>query len=366
MRRYLALLAFGCCILAVGETRADTPLLQDNFNDNSLDLSKWAAVTAGIPQTPKSVNEQNMQIELEGRAHLNTVAQFEPTTQPGQGLRITGQWTFVSNDDLLQILTRSDGTPSGSYGETQNGIEFQVAASGSGNNMTIASRGGAMITGLSNSGALNALAGETYDFEIRDTGTNLYFTMDQVGGSKKRTVVASSLSNLGTDLITFHNRESGRRSNLDNVVIDSPSFLGPTNSQQYPILLQDNFDDNSLDASKWNTVTTGIPNSPSVSESNSRLQLNSRGYLVSANEFDPANGGLRLQGRWTFGSDDFMQILTRSDGTPAGSYGETQNGIEFFAFDGGDSMSISDASMVLPHPWARWASTSTRATSSIS
>jgi hypothetical protein len=198
-----------------------------------------------------------------------------------------------------------------------------------------------VITGVSNSGALGASAGETYNFEIRDTGTNLYFTMDRVGGSEKRTVVATSLSNLSTDLITFHNRENGRRSNLDNVVIDSPSFLGPADTARFPILLQDNFDDNSLDSSKWITVTSGIPGSPSVSESNSRLQLNNRGYLVSADQFDPANGGLRLEGRWTFGADDFIQVLTRSDGTPdpGNCCGETLNGIEFFGFVN-DTMSI--------------------------
>lgn len=34
-------------------------LLQDTFDDNSLDSSKWAVVTTGIPQNPKSVVEQN-------------------------------------------------------------------------------------------------------------------------------------------------------------------------------------------------------------------------------------------------------------------------------------------------------------------
>ena len=73
------------------------------------------------------------------------------------------------------------------------------------------------------------------------------------------------------------------------------------------------------------------------------MELGSRGYLVSANEFDRADGALQMQGRWTFGSDDFMQILTRSDGTPdpGNCCGETLNGIEFFAFDGSDSMSIT-------------------------
>jgi len=329
-----SLVVVALCVSA--PLQAATLLLQDDFNDNSIDGSKWSVVTSGIPQNPKSVVEQNQQIELQGRGHLNTVVQFEPTTQPGQGLRITGQWTFVNSDDMMQILTRSDGTPDpgNCCGETANGVEFRVQGTGIGNTMTISGRGGASITGVHNSGALGASAGETYDFEIRETGTNLYFTMDQVGGTNKRTVVATSPTDLSTDLITFHNREGGRRSNLDNVVIDSPSPLGPAETWKFPILLQDNFDDNSLDAAKWTAVTSGIPGPASVSESNSRLQLDNRGYLVSADQFDPADGGLRLEGRWTFGSDDFLQVLTRSDATPdpGNCCGETLNGIEFYGF----------------------------------
>lgn len=333
----IATFAFGLLVAPAG---AVTTMLTDNFNDNSIDGSKWNVVTSGIPQAGAAVVEQNQQIELTGRGHLNTVAQFDPLTQPEQGVRITGQWTFVSNDDLMQVLTRTAGTPSGGFGETINGLEFQVAASGSGNNMTVTNRGGITLTGLSNNGALNAAAGETYNFTILDTGANVYFTMSQVGGTKQRTVVATTTTNMPADLISFHNRESGRRSNIDNIVIDSPSFLGPTNGAA--IYLKDNFDDNSLDASKWKVVTAGVPNGGgSVTETNSRIQLNGRAHLVTQNQFLPTDFGLRIEGRYTFGSDDFLQVLTRSDGTPGGSFGETLNGIEFAVIDASNTMSIS-------------------------
>ncbi len=341
VRTSLAVAALSLGAMAV-PSHGVTTLVSDNFNDNAIDGTKWTVVTAGIPQAGAAVVEQNQQIELTGRGHFNTLNQFDPAAQPEQGLRIRGQWTFVSNDDLMQVLTRTSGTPGGGFGETLDGIEFQVAASGSGNNMTIVNRGGTTVTGLSGNGALGAVAGETYNFEIRDTGANLYFTMSQVGGSKQRTVVASSTTNTASDFISFHNRESGRRSNIDNVVIDSPSFLGPATQGNGIIVLQDNFDDNALDASKWKVVTAGVPGGGSVTETNSRIQLVGRAHLVTQNEFNPAVGGaLRVEGRWTFGNDDFMQILTRSDGLPSGGFGETFNGIEFFAFDGSDTMSIT-------------------------
>ena len=316
--------------VVVGTAPSHVPI-HDDFNDNALDATKWFAVTGGIPQNPKSLTETNGHIELEGRAHLNTVNQYDPLTAPDDGVRIRGEWTFVSNDDMLQILTRTDGTPGGSYGETNSGIEFRVQAAGVGDTMTIGSRGGAAVTGVVNSGGLNAQAGETYAFEILDNGNNLVFSMNQIGGTKQRTVIAASTSDMARDYVTFHNREGGRRSDLDNVSILSPPSNVPTFGT---VLLRDRFDDNSLDGSLWNVVTAGIPQNPkSVTETNQRIQIQGRAHLNTAQEYDPAAGdGLTVRGRWTFQSgDDFMQILTRTDGAPGGGYGETNNGIEFLA-----------------------------------
>ncbi len=329
-RRFVAVLALVMFALA-GTTQAATLLLEDDFNDNSLDAAKWNAVTTGIPQNPKSVTETNQRIELEGRGHLNTVQQFDPASLPEDGLRLRGRWTFVSGDDMLQILTRSDGMPAGGYGETNAGLEFRVQASGVGNTMTISGRGGVGVSSVANAGPLNALAGETYDFEIHDDGYGLIFSMDQVGGPKQRTVRAVSTSVMGTNLVSFHNREGGRRSNLDDVIIDSPDLIVINDPAA---LLQDDFNDNSIDAAKWNVVTAGIPQNPKGAvEASHRMQIEGRAHLNTVPEFDPLGApqdGIRVRGQWTFVSgDDMLQILTRSDGTPAGSYGETNAGLEF-------------------------------------
>lgn len=331
MSRWIALLvavaAFGLVFSGIAVTsQGATVLLTDDFNDNLLDLTKWSVVTAGVP-AGAAVAEQNQRIQITGRGHLNTVQPFNPAAQPEDGLRIRGEWTFVSGDDFLQILTRSDGVPGGTYGETNAGIEFVNSMTG---NMSISGRNAA-VTGVVNSGALGALAGETYLFDIRDDGYNLFFTMRQVGGTKQRTVIAASSSALAQNLIAFHNREGGRVSYLDNVRIDSPA--SNTAGLGGPVLLEDRFNDNSLDGTKW-TVNTAIPQGgASVTETNNRIQLVGRAHLNTAQQFDPeALGGLTVRGRWTYQSaDDMMQILTRSDGTPAGDYGETNRGVQFYA-----------------------------------
>lgn len=112
------------------------------------------------------------------------------------------------------------------------------------------------------------------------------------------------------------------------------------------IFVQDDFNDGVIDSLNWDVVigTNANIGSPSVVESGGVLTLTSRGYLTTADEYrplDPAVGGLMIAGSWTFHeSSDFLQILTRSDGIPAGDYGETNRGIEFYARSDNDTMQI--------------------------
>lgn len=191
---------------------AETILLQDNFNDNVLDTNKWTALTSGIVGTP-AVQETNQQILLTGRGYLITKQEFNPVTW---NLRIRGRWTFVSSDDFLQILTRSDAVPTGAYSETQNGIEFLATAIS--DSMSILSRGTASATSVSQSYTINA--GESFDFDIMDNGTNLSFTLTKVGTpGHTLTITTTSTSVMPSNYIVFHNRENGRQSYLDDVLI---------------------------------------------------------------------------------------------------------------------------------------------------
>ncbi|MEA1951038.1 MAG: PEP-CTERM sorting domain-containing protein [Planctomycetota bacterium] len=224
-------------IVLLGSTNlpGDVVLLQDDFNDNSLDTGIWFT-DLSIPQGGASVTEQNNRMELVNRGHLNTVSEFDPTVLPG-GITITGKWTFdtLGNGDMFQVLTRSDGVPenvAGKYGETQNGIQFRAYTISNG--MGISARGASLAVGNQSNATVDIAAGNVFDFTIVDDGANLSFTMTQVGnpsntGTATAVVTADTF---GMDHVVFHNREhSGGTPHiafLDDVVITTvpePSTL---------------------------------------------------------------------------------------------------------------------------------------------
>ena len=191
----------------------------DDFNDNS--LSSFWTTNTNIPQGGASVTEQNGRIELVGRGHLITAQQFDPVPC---GIKITGRWTFVDNEDFLQILVRSDGLPAGTYGETANGIEFFLNQNDTVKNLQIRSQNDNTITVTQDTmGQLtSAGAGQAFDFIIEDKGNGqLSFTMTQVGnpGNTATATATVTSDNSAQNFIVFHNREGGHASYLDNVSI---------------------------------------------------------------------------------------------------------------------------------------------------
>ncbi len=162
---------------------------------------------------------------------LNTLEQYNPVNG---GLHITGDWTFSGANDFLQILTRSDGTPTALTGQTQNGVQFQAEN----NNVTIVGNGNAVVSSAT-SASLTITAGATYSFNIVDNGTNLSFTLTQLGGSGASvTITAQSTSTLPVNLVSFHNRVGGHTSLLSNVTLKDDATG--------EVLLADNFANNSV------------------------------------------------------------------------------------------------------------------------
>ncbi|MBX3412462.1 MAG: FecR domain-containing protein [Pirellulales bacterium] len=184
-------------------------LLADDFTGEKLDRHRWRVITEGIRSPEAKIQVVDGRVELSNRAHLVTREEYDPAKRGG--LRIRGRWTFASENDLLQILTRSDGVPNASAnGDTQNGVEF-IATTDQGGVMGIYGRGDAQ---LPHAIALIPIqVGNTFDFEILDDGQHVSFTLTEVGGAGATATVATECDiDRPTDFIVFHNRERGRQS----------------------------------------------------------------------------------------------------------------------------------------------------------
>lgn len=195
-------------------------LLADDFRGPELDDAHWKVVTQGVPSLRANVRQRNGRIELINRGHLVTRSPFVP----GEGgtLRIRGRFTLSSPRDMFQILTRSDGRPrADSYGDTTNGVECFVNLD-AGGVMGIYGRGEVRLQ--ETFALLEIKQGETFDFELLDSGTNVTFTVRKVGGDGASATVSTYCDHVASDnLIVLHNRESrneDRVATVEHLVIE--------------------------------------------------------------------------------------------------------------------------------------------------
>ena len=215
-------------LFALGTPQASASiLLQDDFNDNSLDPTKWTT-NANIARGPASVTETNQHLEIVNRGHLITTQQFDPFVVGP--LAISGTWVFpktgLPDGDFMQILTRSDGIPDNSnFGETKNGILFMANANGNGNLQIVS-----MVNSVGNLLAtmpFHFVANQPYAFTILDNGINLSLTLSELFGTHSSSTLTATSSNVyAQNHVVFHNREANNGNGhelaiLDNVVIES-------------------------------------------------------------------------------------------------------------------------------------------------
>jgi hypothetical protein len=198
--------------------------LSDDFNDNSLDASKWFTA---LPFIDSKVLEQNQRIEMTARGYLITQAQSIPSQV--NPLVITGQYTFNNVDpnlfDFLDITTRTSATPGSGPAEVTNGISFTMWGTG---NIVIIDRN--TNTQIGPSGSFTAVAGQPYNFTVTDNGFNVSISVSQGGPVLGSTFGTTSTTN-ATNRIAFYNREfSSDTGYLDNVAIQTipePGALAP-------------------------------------------------------------------------------------------------------------------------------------------
>lgn len=194
------------------------PGVSDNFNDNVIDSTKWQTL---LPLPESHITEQNGQITLQGRAYLYSTNEFKPTAN--SSVRVTGEVT--PGADYIQILTRSDAVPSGTFAETRNGIEGLINATS--NYFSIIKRfngGGVQLV----STPLNLVPGNTYRFVLTDDGNAISMTVTEVGNpSNTATITSTDSTQFASNHVVFHNREGASLSTIDNIVISGGLLITP-------------------------------------------------------------------------------------------------------------------------------------------
>lgn len=187
---------------------------------------------------------------------------------------------------------------------------------------------------------------------VTDLGTEFGVEVTDKGESKVYVFV-------GTVNVVDHNqRYSAKIATAGEVVYASHSEMWHSKSAELtnqfvrtihsPILLSDNFNDNSLDSLKWtaHVDTPSTRGNAGIVERNGRIELTNRGYLVTKRQYNPDRfGGIIITGQWTFrGSEDTFHLFTRSDVLSAqNQLDETIEGLEFSL-----SMAANENEPVLP------------------
>jgi hypothetical protein len=197
-------------------------VLSDDFNDGILDSSLWRTDTSW-----GNVTEVNGHVELYARGFLITKEQFNPHDY--EAIKVTGQWTFAYSywEDIMTVVTRSDGMRGDMYGGIKNGVAFG-ARSLTPNNTDVDNW---MVIQLIREGQPETIArvtigrydiviGDVFNFEVIDDGEHVTWSMSKVGSDGTKLFIKADVSAIfATNHIVFYNREFPYTSYLDNVQI---------------------------------------------------------------------------------------------------------------------------------------------------
>jgi len=175
-----------------------TFLLWDDFNDNSIDTSKWNATIRG------TVQEANQRIELQDRGYLASKEDIP------EGVRVFASYTTTSRYNSVNFNLRSDANPIGDYYEVTNAIQvmdFGGETPGNYNILVRKAEAGEFTT--LNSTTHSIVVNTWYDGEVKIYGDNSDFNITVIMNGTELTN-SSSYSPSGTsEKLLFYNREGG-------------------------------------------------------------------------------------------------------------------------------------------------------------
>ncbi|MEZ6101701.1 MAG: hypothetical protein R3E01_22430 [Pirellulaceae bacterium] len=194
-----------------------TLLLTDDFNDNSLDTSKWVADTSVLPAS--NVQEQNGRVELTTFGVLRTVDEFDGSSM-GQGILVEADSTFGPFTFAQALVSlRSDGnTEAAEGGSPEDGLEFDVVLP---DFARVKDRVGGVSTELFvGSLGLNATNGDTIHWSLFDNGTDWDWSMTNLSNNQTFHLSGTSSAGDGTNFVSFHGGNGTFRTDYwDNISI---------------------------------------------------------------------------------------------------------------------------------------------------
>ena len=322
---FFVVLVLGICLESECEAQTEGSLgthsCTDNFNDNFIDGSIWSTlVDSG------TVLETNNRIEFDDWGFLVTQQEYDPC-ELGMVI-ISGTWWSpnnwnVSASDRLKVATRSDGELGTGAGNLSNGILFETNWDFGSPRLVIGKHSGPSQSTLAEVPA-DFGPGDVIDFVITDDGNMVTFTIQPRGVGRHATKVTANDDQLfAENHIVFYSRPDHNglqtRSYFDDISISIA-------------LVKDNFDDNTIDTSLWDTlVALG-----SITAVNQSAEFHDWGFLTTIQQYDPNElGTIAVAGtwwspnNWNVSASDRLKVATRSDGAPGIGAGNLSNGILF-------------------------------------
>ena len=332
--------------------------LHDEFRNRELDLAKWKSLGAVQPSTRglRLVGDG----DVESQPYLITAGQYDPSQGP---ITVTCDFRFAELESAslptFSILTRSAderGTAphpwSGALAACVRCSFGSDEQSGEGRLQTgVKLEGDREMANISWSGFLSPAAGTPYRVVMRDDGIKVSFTVSlRDNPSISKTVTCRSLfqgkanyvalegAGLGTTLIERVEISRDQSPTPLSSYADFSSLLPDLREQlevekqiwsdwtpqDAVLVIQDQFDTEQLDASKWmslgdvvagdGAVQLGLPNADAQIDT-----WKPRPYLLTSEPLDLNAGALTILGKITF-ADNFLAgygasfaVMTRAD-----------------------------------------------------
>ncbi len=193
--------------------------------------SDWVVVESNKSSTTNDyAYVDNGELVIQNRELVRTADQIQPSTD--QPIHVTGTFTFTgAGSDFMSVITRADTSAQTSFGDPNNGLAF--AANADQDRIEIIRISNGNYTGLTETGdaSINLTRNAEYRFDVYDDGSNLRFSVTEIGNpSNTANVTATDSTSFGTNYVVLTNREDTTSNpehvvRIDNIRIDQDILI---------------------------------------------------------------------------------------------------------------------------------------------